>query len=218
MKKFIIAIMTCLVCFCITGCTDRSDEIKASVSNKIAAVDSDASDQSSIETTSKTYGVTYENYLLIENGMDIFEVKNLLGDNITPGVVGESYVQYIWANDSFGEISVSFSNGKVFDKSAFGLESNNNSETTQSTSYPCGIKHISIITKENYDKIEIGMSVDEVFIIMGNDALDQTASYYSTYEGEPYVVVWSDEEINTISIMFTDDVVSKKFPLFLEGQ
>lgn len=76
-----------------------------------------------------SYGVTLENYNLIEIGMDLFQVKNLIGNDMVP-VTDSDLSAWVWTNNIGGTITIYFSNGEVSEKFESDLVGSSDSETS----------------------------------------------------------------------------------------
>lgn len=154
-------------------------------------------------TTSTDEGITAEKYEGIQTGMSYDEVKALIGsdgESVSESeVAGIKTAVYQWESGVFGTAIVTFENDKVTGKSQAGI-----SESSQVT-----------VTAEQYDKVQTGMTYDEVKKIMGGDGESLSETEIAGQTAEMYT--WSGGSLGSnCTISFTNGEVSAKSQFGLE--
>lgn len=122
------------------------------------STDKTTSSTQSTESTSSTPAksenkITYENFCSIQMGMTYDQVKELLGDGQEQSsneVSGIKTVMYSWSGSGVSNMNVTIQNNEVVGKAQSGL-----------------YKDKANITMDQYNKIENGMTYDQVKGILG---------------------------------------------------
>lgn len=140
----------------------------------------------------------------IKTGMSYEEIRTILGD---PGVViagtDAENVVYRWSYSGMSFMG-RFENGVLVRKNAV----QNDEEHL-----PFHDEDTFSFDKELYDKVQPGMSYDEVLALIGMDAQPLTTS-----SGRVKIYKWSDERGSSITGRFEDQVLKRKSGLILEPE
>ncbi|HUF03760.1 MAG TPA: DUF3862 domain-containing protein [Aridibacter sp.] len=157
----------------------------------------DSGDTSSTSTESGSADVSMEKFNKIELGMSYDEVKEVMGSegNQTSMTKSGSYESssYEWKGEKFARISVRFTRSELSYKSQSGL-------TPASGD--------AAITQAKFNKIETGMSYDEVKEIIGSDGELTSESKIGNYESASYR--WKGPNYSNIFVNFRDGKLQNK--------
>ena len=161
-----------------------------------------SSTSTSTESTSspakEVTGLTEEKYDSIQTGMTYDEVVAIIGEdgeNIFETEIGcVKTVIYKWeASESWGNATITFSDGKVVNKAQFGVSSGDNVE----------------ITIEQYNSVETGMTYDEVVALFGGEGSLLSESDVAGYTAKIYM--WEGSSLGAnANITFSDGKVVAK--------
>ncbi|NNE64979.1 MAG: DUF3862 domain-containing protein [Pyrinomonadaceae bacterium] len=204
MKKSLSLVLVALL-FVVLGCSlDRftgSDDSGSSDTTSSDTKDDSKSDDKSDDSKSSGSGdLSMANYEKIKSGMSHKEVSDILGSDGSETRSSTSgnteYKSYKWEGDNYVRIYVNFKDDKMTSKSQTGLKSSSSSGGGAD------------ISKAKYDKIETGMSIDEVEKIIGSKGEETSSSSVGSSSYKSFR--WKGEKFSFISVRFKDDKVSSK--------
>lgn len=142
------------------------------------------------DKTTDTAKVTYENFLNIKMGQSYEEIADLLGEGKEGSSSDIDTTIYRWNGKGISNISVTVQNGIITAKTQAGLNSNQID-----------------ITMDNYNKIENGMTYEQVKSILGEGEVtsqtDMTNQKSITYS-------YINKDGSYASFTFTGDSMSTK--------
>lgn len=142
------------------------------------------------DKTTDTAKVTYENFLNIKMGQSYGEIADLLGEGKESSSSDIDTTIYRWNGKGISNISVTVQNGIITAKTQAGLNSNQID-----------------ITMDNYNKIENGMTYEQVKSILGEGEVtsqtDMTNQKSITYS-------YINKDGSYASFTFTGDSMSTK--------
>lgn len=142
------------------------------------------------DKTTDTAKVTYENFLNIKMGQSYEEIADLLGEGKESSSSDIDTTIYRWNGKGISNISVTVQNGIITAKTQAGLNSNQID-----------------ITMDNYNKIENGMTYEQVKSILGEGEVtsqtDMTNQKSITYS-------YINKDGSYASFTFTEDSMSTK--------
>lgn len=144
--------------------------------------------------------VTLENYEKIEDGMTLSQVEDILGKGDLSANIGETSI-FSWPGGGFSSISVTFTDDKVSSKLQIGLGGD------QETAVPVAAQNSSL-SKENYEKIENGMTLREVEALLGPGTEHVSGDKLVSYS-------WAEDSMHAITVVFKDNEVVSKFQIGL---
>lgn len=146
--------------------------------------------------------INAEKFSQIESGMSYEEVVAIIGsegkntaDAQAGNMTGESYQ---WDSDSWGSALITFVDGKVANKAQAGVDND-----------------AATITAEMYDKIETGMTIDEVVNIIGGEGALASESEVGGLNAQVYTWYGKDG-ISNANITFSNGKVQSKAQIGLE--
>jgi len=212
MKKSLSIVMIALL-FVALGCnldslTGKKDDVPTPVpENTDSTADSkdDASDTKADDTdTSDTSdsgdtaaSVSLDKFNDIDLGMSYDEVKGIMGSegNQTSMTKSGSYesVSYEWKGDKFARISVRFQNGELVYKFQSGITTGDGTAD---------------INQAKFNKMEIGMTYDEVKDVLGSDGEMTSLSRIVKSTSASYR--WKGPKYASIIATFKDDKLQNK--------
>lgn len=137
--------------------------------------------------------VTYENFLNIKMGQSYEEVIALLGEGKESSLSEISNIKttiYRWNGKGINNISVTIQNGIVTAKAQAGLNSNKTD-----------------ITMDNYNKIENGMTYEQIKSILGEG---EVTSQTETINHKSTIYSYINKDGSYASFTFTNDSMSMK--------
>jgi len=136
---------------------------------------------------------SYEKFLKIEMGMTYDQVKAILGDGTEESSTGDGdqkTVTYRWQNSGGSNISVMIQGGVVTNKAQAFLQGMN-----------------SKVTLDMYNKVENGMSYDQVKNILGDGQLTSQSSLLDT---KSEIYSWINSDGSNMNVTFTNGAVDTK--------
>ncbi|URZ17345.1 DUF3862 domain-containing protein [Clostridium felsineum] len=141
-------------------------------------------------TQSKTKKYTLTQFMKIRDGMNYNEVKSILGSNGKD--LGAHYPSqsYEWSNDTQNNIWVEFHNGKILQKQHSLKNTNMDAKVTQN----------------DFNKITIGMTYNNVVKILGQGEL--FIERYDSSHGQSYA--WINHDGSVLSVVFQNGKVTGK--------
>ena len=150
-KKWWFILITIIVIIGALGRIGNKKDIDVSADTSTASIQST---ESASSTPSKSESkITYENFCSIQMGMTYDQVKEVLGDGQEQSsneVSGIKTVMYSWSGSGVSNMNVTIQNDEVVGKAQSGL-----------------YKDKANITMDQYNKIENGMTYDQVKGILG---------------------------------------------------
>lgn len=200
MKKSLSLVIITLL-FVVLGCSflNKKDEAPppppkdGTTSTTEKPADKPASDTSS----SSTADLSYDKFQKIELGMNYDKVKEIMGSegNETSSTKSGSYESkaYEWKGDKFARISVRFRNGDLVTKSQSNLTDR---------------KGDADLTQDKFNKINTGMSYDEVKGILGSDGEMTRISKIGDSTLTSYT--WKGPKFQRVFTSFKDDKLTNK--------
>ncbi len=203
MKKSIGLVLVTLM-FVVLGCsldrfTDNKDEVPTPVptteSDSTTTNDKPASDDAS--DGASTADLSMDKFDKIELDMSYDQVKDIMGSegNETRSTKSGSYESnsYEWKGEKYARISVTFQNGKLTSKSQSGLTPGEGTAD---------------ITQAKFNKINNGMSYEEVKDILGSEGEMTRVSKFSSFTTTSYT--WKGEKYARIITTFRDNKLQNK--------
>lgn len=190
-KKIIIVIviivLVALIGSCASGAGNKSDNSNSSSSTASQSAQQDK-DSTKIDA---------DKFAKIENGMTYDEVVSIIGsegsEQSTNEIGGVKTTMYEWESDGWGVATITFQNGKVTNKTQFGVNDQSAAKATM----------------DKYNQVETGMTYDEVVAIMGGDGELSSDTKIAGVSSKLYM--WDGEDIaSNCSITFSDGKVSSK--------
>jgi hypothetical protein len=148
-------------------------------------------DDSGSDSNGGSVIVTKTEYDEIQKGMSYDEVVAIIGSSGTlTGGEGPNVGWYKWSNGNGSSVTVSFIHNGVFDKVPKGdlpganTSSGSSSSSGSSGGSGSGSGSGAIVTQSEYNKIESGMSYDQVVTIIGakGTAVANVDTQLTTYE------------------------------------
>lgn len=197
MKKSLSLVLIALL-LVVLGCsldrfTKKDDAAPTPVS------DSKSDSKPDDKPDSSGSGLTMDNYEKIKSGMSYDDVADLLGskgNETSSSTIGKSESKsYKWEGEKYVRIYVNFRDDKMTSKSQTGLKSSAKGGDAD-------------ISKAKYEKIENGMSVEEVEEIIGSKGEETSSS--SIGKSSYKAFRWKGEKFSFISVRFKDDKVNSK--------
>lgn len=154
--------------------------------------------------TKGTITITADQFSQIENGMTYKQVTKIIGgegEKISEDNTGDTVTaMYQWhGSDDTGNALITFEDGKVVSKTQSGISDKNKKP----------------ITKEIYDKIDVGMSYNQVKRLIGCDGELATSSTVNDTSTEVYIWYGDTKDANA-AITFENDGVTGKTQIGLE--
>lgn len=221
MKRIITILLGTVMALALTACgstgttTDASEGTTDTVSSAVTSEAKDTAEKpdtstgaaeeadKSEKTSDDVEGITAEKYEKIENGMSYEDVKGIIGtdgENVSSSdVAGVTTAIYQWKSGNFGTAMVTFQNDAVTGKSQFGV-----SEQSDVT-----------VSAAQYDKIETGMTYDEVKEILGGDGQSLSETEIAGQTAEMYS--WSGSSLGSnCTISFGNGKVTAKSQVGLQ--
>ncbi|URZ02146.1 DUF3862 domain-containing protein [Clostridium felsineum] len=139
----------------------------------------------------KTQKYTLDQFMKIKEGMNCNEVKAILGNNDGKDLGAHFPSQsYEWSNDTQNSIWVDFYNDKILRKYHSFIDTTMNAKVTQ----------------DDFNKISVGMSYDEVVKILGPGRL--YSENYGKNHGQTYA--WINSDGSTLSVVLQNNIVTGK--------
>ncbi|MCM8901330.1 DUF3862 domain-containing protein [Caldicoprobacter algeriensis] len=144
-------------------------------------------------TKTETKKYTMDQFKQIKMGMTYEEVKAILGEGTEDSSSGEGElktVSYSWANSDGSNISVILQGGKVITKAQAGLQSMD-----------------ARVTMEKYNKIQNGMTYEEVEAILGEG---QLISESQIMDQRTEIYTWINSDGSNMNVTFQNGKVEAK--------
>lgn len=177
--------------------TPATDNGSSNGAETTSASPEDSGDSSSSSTESGSADVSMAKFNQIEIGMSYDKVKEIMGSegNQTSMTKSGSYESssYEWKGEKFARISVRFTRGELSYKSQSGLTPSSGDAD---------------ITQAKFNKIETGMSYDEVKGIIGSEGELTSESKIGNYESASYR--WKGPNYSNIFANFRDGKLQNK--------
>lgn len=196
-KKWWVWVIAVIIVFGIAGsASSNKDKGKDAVSEK---QESTASTDKKDDKKKEDSKVNYDNFMKIAMGSTYTDVVNLLGEgteSTSSEVGGIKTVMYTWKGSGVSNMNITIQNGAVTGKTQLGL------------SKPTGD-----ITLEKYNKIENGMSLQQVEAILGNGAL---TSQSKIMDIESSIYSWANKDGSNCNVTLQGDSVQMKAQLSLK--
>ena len=184
--KIVISLIGALVIIANVGNSMQVKDIKTANS----AIQEQSKGKIGEDKTVDTAKVTYENFLNIKMGQSYEEIADLLGEGKESSSSDIDTTIYRWNGKGISNISVTVQNGIITAKTQAGLNSNQVD-----------------ITMDNYNKIENGMTYEQVKSILGEGEVtsqtDMTNQKSITYS-------YINKDGSYASFTFTEDSMSTK--------
>lgn len=183
----VIIVLVALIGSCASGAGNKSDN-----SNSSSSTASQGAQQEKDSTK-----IDADKFAKIENGMTYDEVVSIIGsegsEQSTNEIGGVKTTMYEWESDGWGVPTITFQNGKVTNKTQFGVNDQSAAKATM----------------DKYNHVETGMTYDEVVAIMGGDGELSSDTEIAGVSSKLYM--WDGEDIaSNCSITFSDGKVSSK--------
>lgn len=183
----VIIVLVALIGSCASGAGNKSDN-----SNSSSSTASQGAQQERDSTK-----IDADKFAKIENGMTYDEVVSIIGsegsEQSTNEIGGVKTTMYEWESDGWGVATITFQNGKVTNKTQFGVNDQSAAKATM----------------DKYNQVETGMTYDEVVAIMGGDGELSSDTEIAGVSSKLYM--WDGEDIaSNCSITFSDGKVSSK--------
>lgn len=183
----VIIVLVALIGSCASGAGNKSDNSNSSSSTASQGAQQDK-DRTKIDA---------DKFAKIENGMTYDEVVSIIGsegsEQSTNEIGGIKTTMYEWESDGWGVATITFQNGKVTNKTQFGVNDQSAAKATM----------------DKYNQVETGMTYDEVVAIMGGDGELSSDTEIAGVSSKLYM--WDGEDIaSNCSITFSDGKVSSK--------
>lgn len=183
----VIIVLVALIGSCASGAGNKSDNSNSSSSTASQGAQQDQ-DSTKIDA---------DKFAKIENGMTYDEVVSIIGsegsEQSTNEIGGVKTTMYEWESDGWGVATITFQNGKVTNKTQFGVNDQSAAKATM----------------DKYNQVETGMTYDEVVAIMGGDGELSSDTEIAGVSSKLYM--WDGEDIaSNCSITFADGKVSSK--------
>lgn len=191
-KKLIIAVIVIIVLVALIGSCASGAGNKSDNSNSSSSTASQSTQQDKDSTK-----IDADKFAKIENGMTYDEVVSIIGsegsEQSTNEIGGIKTTMYEWESDGWGVATITFQNGKVTNKTQFGVNDQSAAKATM----------------DKYNQVETGMTYDEVVAIMGGDGELSSDTEIAGVSSKLYM--WDGEDIaSNCSITFSDGKVSSK--------
>lgn len=183
----VIIVLVALIGLCASGAGNKSDNSNSSSSTASQSTQQDK-DSTKIDA---------DKFAKIENGMTYDEVVSIIGsegsEQSTNEIGSVKTTMYEWESDGWGVATITFQNGKVTNKTQFGVNDQSAAKATM----------------DKYNRVETGMTYDEVVAIMGGDGELSSDTEIAGVSSKLYM--WDGENIaSNCSITFSDGKVSSK--------
>lgn len=183
----VIIVLVALIGSCASGAGNKSDNSNSSSSSASQGAQQDK-DSTKIDA---------DKFAKIENGMTYDEVVSIIGsegsEQSTNEIGDVKTTMYEWESDGWGVATITFQNGKVTNKTQFGVNDQSAAKATM----------------DKYNQVETGMTYDEVVAIMGGDGELSSDTEIAGVSSKLYM--WDGEDIaSNCSITFSDGKVSSK--------
>lgn len=183
----VIIVLVALIGSCASGAGNKSDNSNSSSSTASQSTQQDK-DSTKIDA---------DKFAKIENGMTYDEVVSIIdsegSEQSTNEIGGIKTTMYEWESDGWGVATITFQNGKVTNKTQFGVNDQSAAKATM----------------DKYNQVETGMTYDEVVAIMGGDGELSSDTEIAGVSSKLYM--WDGEDIaSNCSITFSDGKVSSK--------
>lgn len=183
----VIIVLVALIGSCASGAGNKSDNSNSSSSTASQSTQQDK-DSTKIDA---------DKFAKIENGMTYDEVVSIIGsegsEQSTNEIGSVKTTMYEWESDGWGVATITFQNGKVTNKTQFGVNDQSAAKATI----------------DKYNQVETGMTYDEVVAIMGGDGELSSDTEIAGVSSKLYM--WDGENIaSNCSITFSDGKVSSK--------
>lgn len=191
-KKLIITVIVIIVLVALIGSCASGADNKSDNSNSSSSTASQSTQQDKDSTK-----IDADKFAKIENGMTYDEVVSIIGsegsEQSTNEIGGIKTTMYEWESDGWGVATITFQNGKVTNKTQFGVNDQSAAKATM----------------DKYNQVETGMTYDEVVAIMGGDGELSSDTEIAGVSSKLYM--WDGEDIaSNCSITFSDGKVSSK--------
>lgn len=194
---FTVIALVIMIGVLVSGCSDskQSDSAK-----ETANTSSESSDTAATQDASKTdTKVTYDNFMKIQMGQSYNDVVSLLGEGkeSSSSQVGDvKTVIYEWAGSGMGNINVTVEGGAVTGKAQTFLKD-----------------YDAKITMDLYNKIENGMTYDQVKGILGEGEL---SSESKIMDSDSKMYSYVNKDGSNASLTFSDGKMDTKSQLNLK--
>lgn len=203
MKKSISLVLVALL-FVVLGCSfgqTETEEAPAPASDTTSTTEKKDEDSSSSSSDSDSSAgkadLSMEKFNKIEFDMSYDQVKEIMGSegNETSSSKSGSYESksYEWKGDKFARVSVRFQNGKLVSKSQSGITDN---------------KGTADLTQEKFNKINTGMSYDEVKEVIGSEGEMTSMSKFGNTTSMAYT--WRGPKYERVYTSFRDGKLNNK--------
>lgn len=186
-KWIVIVILALIIIGAVAGGGDKKEETTQT-----------ATSTTTTSSAESKQGLTEEKYNSIDSGMTYDEVVALIGEdgtNISETEIGGVKTSvYEWkSSESFGNATITFSDGKVVNKAQFGVASGDDVE----------------ITLDQFNAIETGMTYDEVVSVLGGEGSLLSESDIAGSNAQIYM--WSGTSLGAnANVTFSDGKVIAK--------
>jgi len=201
MKKSISLVIITLL-FVVLGCslgdlTGKKDDVPTPVPDKTSGETTDKKTASDSSKSGDTANLSYDNFIKIELGSDYDAVKGIMGGegNEKSSSKSGSYESksYEWKGDKFARINVRFQNGKLVSKSQSSLTETNGTAN---------------LTQDKFNKVNTGMSYNEVKGIFGSDGEMTRISKFGNSTQTSYT--WKGPKYQKVFTSYKDDKLTNK--------
>lgn len=142
--------------------------------------------------------VNYENFMNIKLGSSYEDIKAVLGDGEQQSTIqigNDTNTTYTFKGDGLDDIVISFTGDKATSKSQIGLKKTNK------------------VALDQFNKVENGMTLNQVQDILGEGALESESEIMNI---EDIVYSWANGDGSNMNITIQNDKVSSKFQVGLK--
>lgn len=197
-KKLIIIVIVIVVLVALVGSCASGAGSKSDSSSNSGGTASQSAQQEQDSTK-----IDADKFAKIENGMTYDEVVSIIGsegsEQSTNEIGDVKTTTYEWESDGWGVATITFQNGKVANKTQFGVNDQSAAKATM----------------DKYNQVKTGMTYDEVVAIMGGDGELSSDTKIAGVSSKLYL--WDGEDIaSNCSITFSDGKVSSKSQIGLD--
>jgi hypothetical protein len=202
MKNSLTLVLITLL-FVALGCsldklTGKKDEVPTPVPESTATTETDSGDKKDTAATDTASGdLSMDKFNKIELGMSYDKVKEVMGSEGNQTSMNKSgsfeSASYDWKGDKYARISVRITNGELTYKSQSGLTPGSGTAD---------------IDQAKFNKLNIGMSYDEVKGIIGSEG--EMTSLMKIAKTTSTSYRWKGEKYSNIFINFRDDKLQNK--------
>lgn len=201
MKKSLFLVSTTLllvVLGCSFGSFGKKEEAPTPATDtKTTDKPADADKPATDSTSGGSASLSMDKFNKIEMDMSYDDVKGIMGSegNKTSETKSGSYesASYEWKGDKYARVSTSFQNGKLASKSQSGI--------TES-------KGTDKLDQAKFNKVQTGMSYEQVKEIFGTDGELTTQSKYGNTESKSYT--WKGPNYERVFTSFNSNKLTNK--------